>query len=518
MKTYGVFALCALCALFASVFLLACGGELPSPASRAVAATSPDLADSASGDAADLACTVVLRSVARATDGQGGYVTRCNPEGDLCSWSWSGTVDAATSAVVAGASVAVLYHRVSDATWWQVSAVVVGAGAPGFTRFSFRLDDHVLGPDAGSEEIELIPVLRGADGGRLFDHNRNPGNLDNYRLRPDRGYQIWDDQITCSHRPDTAAIVLTGDWRESVIGELRAGGRLAVHYDLGRLPDCRATHNGYPAWGTTAYVRFLPGGEVLSGTVRAFVSDMGVPTNEVYPVPFEVEVPALTTGVELWFHNDSGAGNFCETWDSNWGQNYDFPILPPVAQDPCYGVTLWDNRYGGDAHCPGYEIAAHHDANNCEFHVDGFGDGFEGHYGIPYRWLEAYLKVGSNDGVVLGTGMFVEYTDHADATTDSRIIFGKEIDPGVYETGFNYLYTGYMGSGSHSFGVERYAFFVDVRRPSGDVVRLWRSRGGANFRWEDAFSLPTTTHSIPYGHVDYAADGAAVLDSRRTCQ
>ncbi len=512
MKKHGYFAVCF------SLSLLACGGASPSPAKRAVAVTSPNLGDSGSGDTADLACTVVLRSVYRDTDGQGGYQTRCDPEGELCSWSWIGTVDVATSAVEGGASVAVLYHRTSDATWWEVSAVAVGAGGPGYTRFSFRLDDHVLGPDAGSEELELIPILRVAAAERLFDHNHHPGALDNYRLRPDRGYQIWDDHTTCSHRPDTGAIEFTDDWRSTVIGEIRAGGRLAVHYDLDRLPGCRATHNGYPAWGTTAYVRFLPGGELASGSVRAFVSDMGIPTNEAYPVPFEVEVPALATGVEIWFKNDSGAGNFCETWDSNWGRNYYFGVLPPTAEDPCHQVERWDNRYGGDAFCPDYEIAAHYDATNCEFTLNGFGDGYEGHYGIPYRWIEAYLHVGSNDGAVLGAGMFVEYLDHGDATGDTRIIFGKEIEAGVWETGFNYLYTGYMGSGSHSYEVERFAFFVDVRRGSGEVVRLWHSRGGADYRWDDAFSLPTTIHSIPYGHVDYAADGAAVFDSRRTCQ
>jgi hypothetical protein len=75
-----------------------------------------------------------------------------------------------------------------------------------------------------------------------------------------------------------------------------------------------------------------------------------------------------------------------------------------------------------------------------------------------------------------------------------------------------------MGDGSFRYDVERFAFFLDVRRPSGEVVRLWHSRDGLNYAWDDAFSLPTSTLWIPYGRVEYASEDAAVLDSKAACQ
>lgn len=40
----------------------------------------------------------------------------------------------------------------------------------------------------------------------------------------------------------------------------------------------------------------------------------------------------------------------------------------------------------------------------------------------------------------------------------------------------------------------------------------------ANYAWNDAFSLPTTSVSIPYGHVDYANDDSQVFDQKKGCK
>ena len=61
------------------------------------------------------------------------------------------------------------------------------------------------------------------------------------------------------------------------------------------------------------------------------------------------------------------------------------------------------------------------------------------------------------------------------------------------------------------------AFFIDVKRPSGKVVRLWQSRGGANYTPADAFTAGTSTKSIPYGNIKYGNPAAAIFDTKRSC-
>ena len=114
--------------------------------------------------------------------------------------------------------------------------------------------------------------------------------------------------------------------------------------------------------------------------------------------------------------------------------------------------------------------------------------------------------------------MHVDYFDHSDGSAKSRFILGREIEPAYYETGFTYVYTGYMNDGSYRATVNDYAFFIDVRRPGGEVVRLWESKSGQNYTWADAFALPTTEQWIAYGRIHYANDAAVIFDPRRTCQ
>jgi hypothetical protein len=103
-----------------------------------------------------------------------------------------------------------------------------------------------------------------------------------------------------------ATIFFRPDWSDERIGALRAGEQLKIEYDAARLPECRASRYGQPAWTITASVRFHPGGQEQSGPVQGG--------------PLEVTVPAGTTQVELWFYNSDVHG--CKAWDSRYGQNY----------------------------------------------------------------------------------------------------------------------------------------------------------------------------------------------------
>jgi hypothetical protein len=92
------------------------------------------------------------------------------------------------------------------------------------------------------------------------------------------------------------------------------------------------------------------------------------------------------------------------------------------------------------------------------------------------------------------------------------------IEPAYVKTGFTFVYTGVMGSGSYHYAVAQMAFFIDVKRVTGEVVRLWQSRQGANYSWDDAFGPPTAKLYIPYGNIQYASDGAGVFDAKQACR
>jgi hypothetical protein len=96
------------------------------------------------------------------------------------------------------------------------------------------------------------------------------------------------------------------DWSHPLSGDIRPGESLRIEYDPARLPSCRAERYGQKAWSITAHLRFHPGGEEQVGDVSSG--------------PFDVDVPANTSQIELWFHNTDHTG--CGSWDSRYGQNY----------------------------------------------------------------------------------------------------------------------------------------------------------------------------------------------------
>ena len=106
----------------------------------------------------------------------------------------------------------------------------------------------------------------------------------------------------------TATVRFLADWSQQQVGDIRAGESLQIEYDPDRLPHCRSSRYGQPAWSIAAFLRFHPGGQEESGRV------------EPGPGRLEVKVPSDTTKVEMWFHNTDQTG--CTSWDSRYGQNY----------------------------------------------------------------------------------------------------------------------------------------------------------------------------------------------------
>ena len=488
----------------------------------AIEATPADFSDPAGLDSADRACQVVLRGATRALVGD-DFEHTCR-EG-RCDYVWRGAVDLAED-LPPGLTVRVMYHTVGDSTWWEIPT---DAPAPvaGFTRHGFALSEHLFGPgDAETETappaIELVAYARLPDGGRLFDHNRFAGDFDNARMEPASGWSTGDGGV-CGVVVGRIDFAENGEVGRS--DTLRQGGYLHVNYDLDRLAKCRGTHNGHPAWNVQAFARFAPGGQLVSGDVRQLVSDQGRPTNRAVEIPLIARIPLDAERVELWFHNFSGAGSTCADWDSRGGANYAFEILPALDDPRCFGVERETGVNTEDPHmvhmapfCLPYRIARQADATHCELSVVGFGDGHMGHYGMPYDWLVAYIALGATAGEVLNVGMYSQFHDRDTGAAGERFSLGLREATGVWKVGLADHILGFQSVRPANLDVEAFAFFEDVRRPNGEVVRLWQSRAGDNYHWDDAFGSPGVMQNIPYGRITWASPEAGVVESGRACR
>jgi hypothetical protein len=306
----------------------ALAGDGPSEATEGQAGLTDD---------ADRACSVVLRTAQR-TPKNGGYEAACSATG--CFAVWTAVLDVSALADAAGAQPYVQY-RAGSTSKWSVVAATRTAGAPhGWVRYTARLQKDTISEGLSysslqNASLELAPYLLTTNGVRLFDHNRRPGTFDTYVLSAATGWDLTDDTAVCQAPPEQPPVLAfnTG-WRTEQHGALIAGREAVLNYALERLPQCRGTHNGFPAWSTKAMVRFSPGGQTAQGPVVVFESVNGsLAGAKGKAQPFIFTIPAGTTSLETWFQNSSGAGSDCSTWDSNNNANYRFNVRsrPPAA-------------------------------------------------------------------------------------------------------------------------------------------------------------------------------------------
>ncbi len=297
-------------------------------------------------DQADRSCHVVLRDLKR--NGSGfSYETVGS------SWVWSGSVEISEAAAAEGLVPAAMFHLAPSGPWTTVTAAPVPAPAtPGYVRYLIRLEQNGLpgpgwsGTALSNVKLEVVPFLRLPQGGRLFDHNRNPRDLDNYLLtNPDLA--IWSNATVCAPPagPTRARLVFDGSFQQHREGVLAPGGELTIVYDPARLSQCRNWRNGSALYDITAHVVFSPGQQRRDLSVRD--------TSPTVPVPSDAR------SVALYFENTSTTG--CQAWDSNYGNNYVFDALVPPqwfgelrtlitrdANDPCDGGGLAQQAFSYD--------------------------------------------------------------------------------------------------------------------------------------------------------------------------
>ena len=132
------------------------------------------------------------------------------------------------------------------------------------------------------------------------------------------------------------------DWTVSISGSLVAGDPARIQYDVARLPNCRATYNGLPAWGISASFN-ADGGWGHSANVTTGQATFIVPAGR---------------DLNIWFFNSDEHG--CTGYDSDYGRNFHFPIYaPPIIhfRHVNYAVTVDGTLRAGDDLMVDYELA-----------------------------------------------------------------------------------------------------------------------------------------------------------------
>ena len=166
--------------------------------------------------------------------------------------------------------------------------------------------------------MHLVPFIQTVSGARLFDHNRVADPLGSYSLMPSDNWTIANDPTSCPGAAPAATLAVTfaTGWANSSAGDLQAGGKLDVSYDIYRMPQTLGcTTDGVDAFSpTTGFVRFEPSGreesERASGPTRRRDEE------DSDSLPLEFDVPPGTTSAALWFLGSSECNG--DAWDSDF--------------------------------------------------------------------------------------------------------------------------------------------------------------------------------------------------------
>jgi hypothetical protein len=191
--------------------------------------------------------------------------------------------------------------------------------------------------------------------------------------------------------------------------------------------------------------------------------------------------------------------------------------------DSCVMVFSPDDlevrRWFGPADIPaeagglGYTVSTDRDANHCELFVGAFTSNEFSEGTSTMRWLEARVDVAAQQGKLRNMGMLTIVAD--DMGEHGVITLGglSSSPPAIGLTGF----TSFTTLPPQEQEVLEFAFFIDVERPGGDVVRLWQSQNGDNFDLDGVFEHPGTTESINGVTTRTPDPSSVIFDQKRAC-
>lgn len=151
------------------------------------------------------------------------------------------------------------------------------------------------------------------------------------------------ERIAADSTPPPVLLTFAADWSVTQSAHVVSGGKATIHYDVARLPGCRASYHGFPAWAISAYYT-VDGGPLFTVPVTQFQNGAVVPVDAT----FDVE-PGHD--LAIWFHASDEYG--CSEWDSRYGNDFHFDIDPgaPALRFPFPGWSaeqLGSLRAGGE--------------------------------------------------------------------------------------------------------------------------------------------------------------------------
>jgi hypothetical protein len=183
----------------------------------------------------------------------------------------------------------------------------------------------------------------------------------------------------------------------------------------------------------------------------------------------------------------------------------------------------------------GYALTSEADASRCELYVDSFGIGQLRYMATTQNFLDAYLRVNERElvdlqgdevlavGAAMGVRSFSAHGKDGggdkpviDVLEFSEKVFASRIAPGSYQLRF--AYEERAEPQVYFKEVRNFAFFVDLRRSTGRIDRLWLRNRGSAYTVGGVFGdKPGTEMSIGIGAIRYPDADSAVYQQKVAC-
>jgi hypothetical protein len=180
-----------------------------------------------------------------------------------------------------------------------------------------------------------------------------------------------------------------------------------------------------------------------------------------------------------------------------------------------------------------YEIEQHYQANNCEFYVEVFGLGDYMQGTDTFQSIDIDLRVNDRDlteqkDTVLAASAEVLKKTFAAALNEQgqpvlmvsetkiALPMAEHLSGSLYK--MRHSFARVTESMSSYEEVRGLAFYIDVERKDGSIVRLWQTNNGRLFSIDEIFrDPPAFEHSVGIGVIRYPAASSPVYYQRHAC-
>lgn len=199
-------------------------------------------------------------------------------------------------------------------------------------------------------------------------------------------------------------------------------------------------------------------------------------------------------------------------------------MLGGVESRPFFYFPQDDSGAAGlPEQCLRYTPDHNFNAEHAEFCVTSCARGHINHTTGLQEWLDVWFRIFPQSGRLLGCGMLIRLVPQpGESHPQSLWVMGSRMQDHedgseTWKLTFTYRRSGAPNSQDFAYYIFDCAFFIDVERPAGEVVRLWQSQYGQNYRIDDIFGHPGERRELTFGHLEFAHEDSPVFDQKRAC-